>query len=355
MTDDLMVECALQITKSKILGQNSSTLWQQIIPIIQNNQRFIITSHVNPDCDALGSELALAEYLCDQGKQVTILNSDSIPAPYRFLDPQRIVKKYSLVKHAELIQAAEVIVVLDASGDWQRMGRVGRALSQTEAIKLCIDHHPDSTDFVDIAIIDLDAAATAELVYDFILTVNGSLSVKMAEAMYAAIITDSGSFRFPKTTPRTHRVAAALLTAGADPLYVYNQIYEQYSLNRVRLKGHVMDSIKTETNGQIAYYGLDQDTLKAYGVKVSELDGFASLGQEIGGVRVVIFCLQSSKNKVKISLRSDGSCTINQIATEYEGGGHPSAAGATVTGHLEEVMADVVQKAKQLLENCLNK
>ena len=325
-------------------------MWQKIIPIIEQNNTFVITSHHNPDCDALGSELALAEHLGNLGKKVTIINSDPVPDTFRFLDPQRAIKKYLATKHLGLIKKAEVIIVLDASGGWKRIGRVGEALAQTEAIKICIDHHPDATDFVDVAVVDTDAAATGELIYDLILVMHGALTPDMAQSLYAAIVTDTGSFRFPKTSPRTHQITAGLLAAGAQPHYIYRQLYEQYPLQRVRLKGHVMDSIKTEANGQIAYYGLDQPTLKAYGVKTSELDGFASLGQEIGGVRVVVFCLQSSKSKVKISLRSDGSLEINQLAVAYGGGGHTSAAGATVTGKLDEVMAEVVEKVKMLLE-----
>jgi bifunctional oligoribonuclease and PAP phosphatase NrnA len=325
-------------------------LWQQIIPLIETNQTFILTSHLNPDCDALGSELALAEYLIQLGKKATIINTDPVPEAFRFLDPHRTIKRYSSLKHDALIKKAEVIIVLDASGGWKRIGRVGEALAQAEAIKVCIDHHPDSTDFVDVAAVDTDAAATGELIYELVVAMHGVISETMAQALYAAIITDTGNFRFPKTSPRTHQITAGLLGAGVQPYYIYRQLYEQYPLRRVRLKGHVIDSIKTELRGQIAYYGLDLVTLKAYGVATAELDGFASLGQEIGGVRVVVFCLQSSRSKVKISLRSDGTIDINHLAVAYGGGGHASAAGATVVGNLDEILAEVVGKVKQLLE-----
>jgi phosphoesterase RecJ-like protein len=325
-------------------------LWQQLISLIEQKTHFVLTTHLNPDGDALGSELALAEHLASLGKMVTIINSDPAPEVYRFLDPQHVIKKYSPKKHLGLIQKAEVIVVVDASGGWKRVGRLGEALEQANAIKVCIDHHPDPTDFVDIAVVDTDAAATGELIYELILSTKGRLSLSIAEVLYAAIMTDTGSFRFPKTSARTHRITAELLQAGIQPLDIYRQIYERYPLSRVRLKGHVINAIKTEAQGQIAYYGLDQETLKAYKVKAADLDGFASLGQEIRGVRVVVFCLQSSKSKVKISLRSDGSVPVNQLAATYGGGGHPSAAGALVTGELEKIMAEVVAQVKSLLE-----
>ena len=332
------------------------TLWQDIISIIQTKDNFIITSHVNPDCDALGSELALTEYLQTQGKQALIINSDPVPRAYRFLDPQRRISRYDPTDHAPALAKAEVIIVLDASGGWERTGSVGTVLAQSPALKLCIDHHPDSVDFVDVALVDTNSAATAELIFDLLMCLKAAISLTMAQALYAAIITDSGSFRFPKTSPRTHRIAAELLALGVDPLGVYRQIYEQYSLNRVRLRGHVIDSIKTAADGQIAYYGLAYQTLKDYGVKTAELDGFASLGLQIGGVRAVIFCVESSKSKVKISLRSDGSCPVNQIAAAYAGGGHPSAAGATIANRrLDEVLAEVLVQTERLISDCPQK
>lgn len=310
----------------------------------------MLTSHVNPDCDALGSELALAEHLESLGKRVAIINSDPISSTYRFLDPKRRIKRYSAKKHASTIGQSETVIVLDASGGWERVGPVGQALAQANAVKVCIDHHPDASNFVDAAIIDVEAAATAELIYGLIRAMGGSISKDMAQALYAAILTDTGSFRFPKTSPQTHQITAHLLTAGVDPLYIYRQLYEKNSLGSIRLKGYIMEAIKTTAEGQIAYYGLTQNNLKAYGVKATELNGIASLGQQIGGVRVSVFCSETSQGEVKISLRSDGTVAINQIAAAYGGGGHPSAAGATTPGHLEQVMAEVVGKVEAMLK-----
>lgn len=309
----------------------------------------MLTSHVNPDCDALGSELALAEHLRALGKDVAIINTDPVPAAYRFLDRRQRIKRFSASRHASIIKKADVIFVLDASGGWSRIGRAGETFKEAGAIKACIDHHPDTVDFVDVIVVDTDAAATGELVYSLVMEMGGTLSHSMAQALYAAIVTDTGSFRFPKTSPVTHRITAELLQAGADPFYIYRQLYEQYSLARVRLKGHVLNSIKTTACGRVAYYQLDRETLNAYGVKVTDLDGFASLGQQIGGVRVVVFCLESSANRIKISLRSDGTTPINQIAAGYGGGGHPSAAGATTSGELTAVTAELVEKVTALL------
>ena len=172
-----------------------SILWQKIISIIENNERFVLSSHINPDCDALGSELALAEQLRSLGKTVNIINTDPVAANYRFLDRKQRIQQYSEKRHSRIIKKAEVVIVLDASGGWERLGAVGKALAQAEAIKLCIDHHPDATDFVDVAVVDTEASATGELIYDLIMAMGGSLSNNIAQSLYAAIVTDTGSGR----------------------------------------------------------------------------------------------------------------------------------------------------------------
>lgn len=324
-------------------------MWQEIISIIEKNQRFVLTSHVNPDCDALGSELALAEHLITLGKEAAIINSDPLITAYRFLDPQHLIEQYDSKLYASTIEQAEVIIVLDASGGWERVGPIGEALEKAQAVKVCIDHHPDPVDFVDIAVVDVDAAAAGELIYDLIIEMDGPLSPTITQALYAAIMTDTGSFRFPKTSPRTHEIAADLLMAGADPLTIYGQIYEQNQLGAVQAKGHIMESIKTAVDGQIAFYGVSLETFRQYEIEAADLDGTASLGQQIKGVRVSIYCRELPHEQVKISLRSDGTVSINQVALSYGGGGHPSAAGATVDGKLDQVMADVLAKVEALM------
>jgi phosphoesterase RecJ-like protein len=305
---------------------------------------------MNPDCDALGSELALAEHLKNMGKTVSILNNDPVPADFRFLDRRRKAKKYyKNSKQLKKIEEAEVIIVVDASGSWKRIGDIGDILGETNAIKICIDHHPDATDFVDVAVVDTNAAAAAELIFDLLVEMEATFSKWMAQALYTGIMTDTGGFRFPKTSARTHQIVAELLQYNIEPLDIYKKINEQSPFELVRLKGHVLKNLETAANGQIAYYSLDQATLQSYGIKLTQLHGFAGLGQEIKGVRVVIYCVQADKNLVKISLRSDGSVAINQIAIEYGGGGHPSAAGATAQGQASEVIIGLVKKVSDLL------
>lgn len=325
--------------------------WHDIMAAIEQHQTFVITSHINPDCDALGSEIGLAEHLRMLDKTVRIINSDPIPADYRFLDaaPPQLIETFDAAHHAAYIAQADAIIVVDASGTWERTGAVGDLLRQSPAQKLCIDHHPDGADIFNLAVIDTDVAAATELIYSLIETSQGQITPKMAQALYTGLVTDTGSFRFPKTSRHTHYVAGILLDCGVEPYEIYRQLYEQTSLPQIQLQGHLMSRMQTASQGQVIYYQLSQADLTAYQLTADDLKGFSNLGQQVKGVRVSIFGVETKDHHVKLSLRSDGSIAVNQIAVAYQGGGHPAAAGATIPGNLDTIMAEVVGKVNALL------
>ena len=326
-------------------------MWTQIVDAIQKNQQFIISSHVNPDCDALGSELALAYYLKSLGKTVSILNSDPVISDYAFLDPENLIMQFSgTPQQRKLISQAQVIIVVDASSSWQRLGKVGRHLSKSNALSLCIDHHPNEAPFTDIAVVDTNVIATGELIFDLIASQNGQITDLMAQALYAAILTDSGSFRFPKTSASTHRITASLIEYGANPSDVYRQLYEQQQLQQVQLKGYVLKNIKLAAQGQVAYVGLSAEILTRYNTDPSGLNAFSNLAQQIGGVKIAITAIEMPDGRIKLGFRSDGSVAVNGIARSFGGGGHAPAAGATLPGQLEEILASAVDKACQLVD-----
>jgi phosphoesterase RecJ-like protein len=325
-------------------------MWSDVIRLIGQHERFVITTHSNPDLDALGCELALDEFLRGRGKQVSILNSDPVPQADRFIDRGRRIRTYQPRRHNQAIQQAEVVFVLDASGGWKRLGRIGDVLAVAPTVKVRIDHHPDVLHFTDFEVVDPDAAATGELMFDLISEAGGTISRTMADALYAAILTDSGFFRYPKTSPKTHRIAARLLECGVNPTELYNVIYNQYPLEQLRLQGHMLDTLKPAAGGKLVWNALDLDTLNRYGVRPADLDNFAGLGMQVAGVQVCVLCVEVSRGEVKISLRSDGNVAVNELASEWGGGGHASAAGATVKGSLAEVTARVVADVEALIE-----
>lgn len=324
-------------------------MWASIITQFCQNDRFIISSHLNPDCDALGSELALAYHLRSLGKDVTILNADAVPEVYQFLDPQHLIHTFSEKRHASVLARADVIIVVDVSGGWQRLGRVGTMLAQLKAVSICIDHHPNGDPFTRISLVDPGVSATGELIFNLITAMGGTVTPLMAEALYAAILTDSGSFRFSNTGSATHRIIARLLECGANPSQIYNRLYEQLPLSRVQLKGYVLQNIQLAAKGQIAWVSLSLELLQTFGVASSELDGFSSMPMQIAGVKVAIFLVELPRERIKISLRSDGSVPVNRLAALFDGGGHLPAAGAIVSGSMADITARALAEAEKML------
>ncbi len=324
-------------------------MWTEIIDAINTHRQFIISAHTNPDCDALGSELGLAMHLQRLGKSVTILNSDPMPPTYAFIDPDGLVQTYSPNAHRRLIAEADAVIVVDASGGWARLGRVGDALADAHKPSLCIDHHPNSIKYTDMAVVDPTAAATGELIVELVAAMGGEISPKMAVALYTAIVTDTGNFRFSSTDARTHRITAKLLDAGARPAEIYNRLYEQNSLARVQLEGYTLQNIALTHDGRTAYSVLTLEILERFGVSSSDLDSFSGLSQKIKGVDVSVFLVELPRRRVKISLRSNGSVPVNQVAAKFGGGGHVPAAGATAEGSVETVLAQVLAEVEKLL------
>ena len=209
--------------------------WKEIKEAFDRHHRFIITTHVNPDGDGLGAELGLWAYLKSEGKDVRILNPDGLPPRYGFLDREAKYEIYAPDTHASVIKETEVVVVLDIS-NWQRLDRLGKRLQDSAALKVCIDHHPfEDNAMADLYGVDLTAAATGQLVYEMIRDWNQPVDRKMAMGFYISILTDTGSFRFSNSDPRAHRVAAELIQIGLDPSEIYDHVYGNSSLARLRM------------------------------------------------------------------------------------------------------------------------
>jgi bifunctional oligoribonuclease and PAP phosphatase NrnA len=323
---------------------------RDVLNALKSFQRFVISSHQHPDCDALGSELAMADLLAGMGKKAVILNSDPMPEAFRFLDVKKRIKTFSPKRHAAVISQAEAIIVVDSAGNWDRLGRIGSFLALSAKPVITIDHHPDNNVGDSAAIIDTEASATAEIICELFKELHLALDLPTANALYAGIITDSGNFRYPKTTARTHRITAELLTAGVIPYKIYRQIYQQYPANWVRLKGSVLANMQLSAGGSLAWSVLRQEDLHAFHIRVDDLDGFASLAMDIAGVRLALFGVELPRQRLKISLRSDGTVPVDGIAHRWGGGGHPSASGATLSGEVPALLEELVPALEALLE-----
>lgn len=312
-------------------------------------QTIILTTHVSPDCDGLGSELALAAFLRKRGKDVAIINCSETPEPYRFLDPQGWIRKYDPARDDRAIAEANAIIVLDTNQSG-RMTTMAAPVLASKARKVVIDHHLDSEPFADLFLIDDSSAATGEIVYRILEELGGiPVDQDSAAALYIAIMTDTGSFRFPKTDADLHRIIAALIEQGADPVQAYQSIYEQDSPDRVRLLGMALGSLTTAHGGSVAYVTVTAKMFRETATGEPDVERFAPYTLTLKGVKIGLMFTELP-GMVKISFRSKGDIPINKLAQEFGGNGHKNAAGARIPGgDLPQVVKEVIERSGNYL------
>lgn len=326
--------------------------YKKILEIINSNNSFVITTHVNPDGDAIGSELALAYFLRKLGKKFLIVNHSPTPDNFLFLDEEKLINKYDSTYDEQILNADVLIAV-----DFNTVGRsrsMVEIIQKTKAYKIIIDHHRNPQNFVDEIFIDIDAAATGILIYNLIKTYDENLiDKKIADALYTAIMTDTGSFRFERITPEVHLIVAELLKRGTNPTYIYNKVYNEMSFEKLKLLGETISNIRLELDGKIAYMVIDRMSLEKYELAEEEfdVDGFVNycLSMKESIVGLLFFEL---KKGVKVSLRSKGTFPVNELAEKFGGGGHLNAAGIRLDdGKLDEVIPKVLQQTTEDLIN----
>lgn len=319
---------------------------QAILLLLRERSSFVLTTHINPDGDAIGSEAALAGFLRERGKNATIINHSPTPAVYDFLDPDKTIRVYHPDLDQPLIAAADVIVLLDA-GQPDRMGSLAKDVLASPATKVCIDHHLDPQQFATHMLIDKDATSTGEILYRLLMSsADRELSPAVASALYTAIMTDTGSFRYPRVNAALHRTVAHLLECGADPVALYTLVYERWSQGRLRLLGETLAGLTSSAGGKIASIRITRDMLRNTGTSEEDTDTFTTFPMSKEGVRVGILFLEL-QDGIKISFRSRGDIPVNELAREFGGNGHKNAAGARIQGaSLSEIEQQVLSAAR---------
>jgi phosphoesterase RecJ-like protein len=304
---------------------------------------------VNPDGDGLGSELALARFLQKRGKTTTILNHSETPDNYTWLDDRKEILKFDAAKHAPVLRSTEVILIVDTNQP-DRLRSMEKDILASKAVKIIIDHHLEPHSFATHTITDVDATSTGEIVYRLIDAIDDtSFDKDIARYLYAAIMTDTGSFHYPRTVGDTHRIAARLLDLGANPTEVFANIFEQWSPGRIRLLGCGLESMTTAYDGKLAYISFTRDSFRETGTTEADTDNFTVYPMSIKGAVIGILFIELPDG-VKISFRSKGSIPINELAKEFGGNGHLNAAGARLHNvSLDEIVERVIEKAKKYL------
>jgi bifunctional oligoribonuclease and PAP phosphatase NrnA len=308
-------------------------------------QRFVLTTHVNPDGDAIGCEMALGLWLQEQGKTVQIINHSTTPFVYRFLDPDTTIRVFDPAVDAATLHGVDAIVLLDTN-HVSRVASMEPYVRTSPAQKACIDHHLDPEPFADVALIRPEATSTGEILYNlFRASGDGSISPEIARALYVAILTDTGSFRFPRVSAATHRMTAHLIECGADPVDLYNQVYNRWSPGRLRLLGEMLSHLETAYDGRLVYVTVTQEMLRRTGTLEEDTDNFTSYLMSMDGVLAGMFFLELAQG-FKISFRSHGDIPVNELAREFGGNGHKNAAGARFNdGTMDEILSSVIAAA----------
>jgi phosphoesterase RecJ-like protein len=308
----------------------------QIADLIRRHNSFLVCSHMNPDGDALGSSLALGLFLEREDKEVVIYNQDLVPALYDFLPGTRRIQRI-LPKG----KCFEVSFLLDCASP----SRVGEAFERFEGKgeMAVIDHHPPTEDSPGISLVRTEAAATGELLYDIMAAYGRPPTAEMATALYVALMTDTGSFRFSNTTSKALRVGGDLLEAGVDLGLLIDRIYESYPQERFRLLARVLETLEFPLEGKVATLKVTQAMLQETGCGPEVAEGFVDLPRSVRGVQVAILFKEAGPKEYRVSLRSRGGVDVGRVAMRFQGGGHPNAAGCTIREGWDRVYRSMLE------------
>jgi len=314
---------------------------KKINDLIAAHSSFLITTHESPDGDAIGSSLALANYLIEIGKTVTVHISDPVPEIYRFL-PMADTVTLSLPD-----RDYDVCFVLDV-GEFRRAGKQIAACQRIGSF-INLDHHKTSELFGLINLIDMKAAATGVLIYRLIKAAGGSISLAAAHCIYVALITDTGSFRYSNADPEAFSVAGEMIEKGVNAWDIASRLYESQPRARIELLSLALATLVFSECGRFASIAVTLDMYEKTGTDSELTDGFINYPRSVRGVEVAIFFRQLSETSFKIGFRSKGAVDVSRLAEGFGGGGHHNAAGCVIDGRIEEVRAKVFSHIEAIL------
>lgn len=324
-----------------------SVNWPAFVETIQQHQSFVLTSHIRPDCDALGSELGMAAVLRSIGKDVQIVNAHRTPTALQFLDPAGRIDVLGDTIEPEDVRA-DCLMVLDTSA-WAQLGDMGDVIRKMAAHKMVLDHHVAEDDLGAIFFKDVFAEATGRLVVEAADALSVPLTREIAVPLFAAISTDTGWFRFGSVTAETYRVIARLVEAGAVPSEIYADLYERDTPGRVRLRGRILSRVESSREGKLMHTYVLKEDFGQTGAEPSDTEDAVNLTLAIEGARVAVILVEQLRGGFKLSFRSRCSVDCSELARYFGGGGHKAAAGAFVEGSLAEVQERVLSKVEEAM------
>ncbi len=315
------------------------------------NQNIVIVSHRNPDGDAMGATCALYNYFTQLGHQVHMVVPNNYPQFLNWLPKikETLIYEWHRKKCNQVFKQCDILFAVDFNG-LSRIREFQEQIAPVNCYKVLIDHHPNPEDFADIMLHDTSASSTCELVYLFLKSLNGpgKIDQEIGECIYTGIMTDTGNFNFNSSKRQTFEIVGDLLDLGIRKDKIFSYVYNNYSVDRMRLMGHCLhEMMEYLPDYNTAFIKLTQEDIRKYNFKVGDSEGFVNIPLSIKGV-VMSVLFTEKDDVVKLSLRSKGNFAVNEIANTYfNGGGHVNAAGGESSLSIDET----IKKFKTLLEN----
>jgi phosphoesterase RecJ-like protein len=315
----------------------------RIIAAIREHQTFCIAGHVRPDGDCVGSQLGLSLALKAQGKTVVCWNEDPLPQKYEFLDPDHLFSQPTPGRQFDCVIATD-------AASFERLGAVGPCIAERK-LMINIDHHESNTRYADLNWVSAREPSTGELIFRLLKIAKWPITREIADCLFTAVSTDTGSFQYPTTRPGTYHVAGELVSRGANLARICDEVYQSYPLSRARLLRHVYNKFRLTHQNQIAYFWLKKADFARTGADSSDSEGLIDHIRAIAPVVVACVFEEIEPELTRISLRSKSDkINVNEIAAQFGGGGHPAAAGARIPGKPLSVQRRVIAAVKRALD-----
>jgi len=316
----------------------------RIIEQIRASKKICIVGHVRPDGDCIGSQLALSLALKSEGKKVTCWNEDSVPDKLAFLDPDHLLQKPKRGLKFDCVIATDC-------ASFERLGKCGPAIASRN-IFINIDHHTSNTRYGDINWVSAREASSGELIFKLLKAASWPITPSIADCLFTAVSTDTGSFQYATTKPMTYNTAGELVKRGADIAKICDEVYQSYPMSRVRLLKHLYNKFRLTHEDQIAYLWLKKKDFSRTGADTSESEGLIDHIRDMDPVEVACVFEEMEPKLTRISLRSkNDKVNVSDIASMFGGGGHKAAAGARIPGSPLSVQRRVIGAIKKALDS----
>ncbi|MBT3354561.1 MAG: bifunctional oligoribonuclease/PAP phosphatase NrnA [Candidatus Scalindua sp.] len=325
-------------------------MWQEIVDIINEGKKFIITTHLFSEGDAIGSELALKRFLCGINKDAVIVNNEALPAVYRCFDTDRDVK-FLRNKDVNInLNDFDAIFIVDVA-DWSQLGDFADMIKASSIKKVCIDHHASNPGYADINFIDQHASSAGELIFDLINFMNGEITLEIATPLYLSIATDTGWFKFSNTSAKALKACSDLIKIGVKSEIIYEQLFQNKHMSYLKLLTLALGILRPECDGKVVWTKITKEMIKSSGVPFVDTDVIIDLIRAVQEVEVVIIFREIGHRKTKLSFRSKHTVDVAKLASDFGGGGHVRAAGASMNEPIDTAIGNVISGVREYLED----